>query len=78
MATEGYLKQLAMSVLEVKVMRMLMMLGDGAGGELESPKDPPCTPPPPPRPPGTFHYDPKMYLRVSRTQSHLFPGQPLG
>ena len=33
---------------------------------------------PPPTPPGTFHYGPKMYLRVSRTQSHLFPGQPLG
>ena len=29
-------------------------------------------------PPETFHYGPKMYLRVSRTQSHLFPGQPLG
>ena len=28
--------------------------------------------------PGTFHYGSKMYLRVSRTQSHLFPGQPLG
>ena len=35
------------------------------------------TPPPPP-PPGTFHYGSKMYLRVSRTQSHLFPGQLLG
>ena len=34
--------------------------------------------PPPPPPPGTFHYGPKMYLRVSRTQSHLFPGKPLG
>ena len=33
---------------------------------------------PPPPLPGTFHYGPKMYLRVSRTQSHLFPGQPLG
>ena len=32
----------------------------------------------PPSPPGTFHYGPKMYLRVSRTQSHLFSGQPLG
>ena len=32
----------------------------------------------PPPPPGTFHYGPKMYLRVSRTQCHLFPGQPLG
>ena len=31
---------------------------------------------PPPPPP--FHHGPKMYLRVSRTQSHLFPGQPLG
>ena len=28
--------------------------------------------------PGTFHYGSKMYLRVSRTQSHLFPRQPLG
>ena len=34
--------------------------------------------PPPPPPTGTFHYGPKMYLKVSRTQSHLFPGQPLG
>ena len=25
----------------------------------------------------SFHYGPKMYLRVSKTQSHLFPGQPL-
>ena len=33
--------------------------------------------PPPPPHQGTFHYCPKMYLRVSRTQSHLFPGQPL-
>ena len=33
----------------------------------------PPPPPPPPSPPGTFHYGPKMYLRVSRTQSHLFP-----
>ena len=39
---------------------------------------PPLPPPPPPPSPGTFHYGPKMYLRVSRTQSHLFPGQPLG
>ena len=41
-----------------------------------------ATPPPPaappPTPPGTFHYGSKMYLTVSRTQSHLFPGQPLG
>ena len=29
-------------------------------------------------PPGTFHYGSKMYLRVSGTQSHLFPGKPLG
>ena len=34
--------------------------------------------PPPLPPPGTFHYGPKMYLRVSRTQSRLFPGQSLG
>ena len=34
------------------------------------------TPPPPNR--GTFPYGPKMFLRLSRTQSHLFPGQPLG
>ena len=27
---------------------------------------------------GTFHYGSKMYLRVSQTQSHLFPGKPLG
>ena len=27
---------------------------------------------------GTFHYGPKMYLGVSRTQSHLFRRQPLG
>ena len=33
---------------------------------------------PPSSPPGTFHYGPKMYLRVSWTQFHLFPGQPLG
>ena len=33
---------------------------------------------PPPLPPGTFHYGSKMYLRVARAQSHLFPGQPLG
>ena len=33
---------------------------------------------PPPPPPGTFHDGSKMYLRVSRTQSHLFPGKPLG
>ena len=39
---------------------------------------PPPLPPPPPPPPGTFHYGSKMYLTVSRTQSHLFPGQPLG
>ena len=40
----------------------------------------PHSPPPPrhPLPPGTFHYGPEMYLRVSGTQSHLFPGQPLG
>ena len=38
----------------------------------------PPHPPPPHPPPRTFHYGPKMYLRVSRTQSHLFPGQPLG
>ena len=36
-------------------------------------------PPPPPTPfPGACHYGPKMYLRVSRTQSSLFPGLPLG
>ena len=35
-------------------------------------------PPPPPPPPGTFHYGSEMYLRVSRTQSYLFPWQPLG
>ena len=50
--------------------------------EWESPEDPPCTSTPPPSPapssPGTFHYGPKVYLRVSQTQSHLFPGQPLG
>ena len=28
---------------------------------------------PPPSPLGTFHDGPKMSLRVSRTQSHLFP-----
>ena len=33
---------------------------------------------PSPPNPGTFHYGSKMYLRVSWTQSHLFPGQPLG
>ena len=38
----------------------------------------PTVPHPPPPPLGTFHYGPKMCLRVSRTQSHLFPGQPLG
>ena len=27
--------------------------------------------------PGTYHYDPKMYLWESQTQSHLFPGQSL-
>ena len=32
----------------------------------------------PPHSPGTYHYGPKMYLRVSQTQSHLFPSQPLG
>ena len=31
-----------------------------------------------PPPPGIYHYGPKMYLRVSRTQSHLFPTQPFG
>ena len=35
-------------------------------------------PPPPPSPPGTFHYGPKIYLRVSRPRSYLFPGHPLG
>ena len=38
----------------------------------------PRAPPPHPPLPGTFHSGPKMCLRVSRTQSHLFPGQPLG
>ena len=41
----------------------------------------PIASPPLPTPPsytGTFHHGPKMYLRVSRTQSHLFSGQPLG
>ena len=37
--------------------------------------DLPCLTPPPPHP-RTFHYGPKMYLRVSQRQSHLFPGQP--
>ena len=31
-----------------------------------------------PLPPKTYDYGPKMYFRVSWTQSHLFPGQPLG
>ena len=35
-------------------------------------------PPPPPRPQGTFHYGPKMYLRVSQTQYNLFSEQALG
>ena len=30
-------------------------------------------PPPPPLPPRTFHYGPKICLRVSQTQSHLLP-----
>ena len=41
-------------------------------------KGPTVHPPPPPSPTGTFHYGPKMYLRVSRSQLHLFPGQPMG
>ena len=36
------------------------------------------SPPPPPPRPVTFHYGIKIYLRVSRTQSHLFPGQSFG
>ena len=47
--------------------------------EVREPGGPTVHPPsPPPPPPGTIHYGLKMYLRVSRTQSHLFPGQPLG
>ena len=54
---------------------------------VREPAHPSPPPPPPPRPlvhhpthplPRTYHYGPKMYLRVSRTQFHLFPGQPLG
>ena len=40
-------------------------------------RDPPPSPFPFPWQ-GTYHYVPKMYLRVSKTQSHLFPQQPLG
>ena len=45
---------------------------------VREPGGPTVHPPPPPPPlPGTFHNGPKMYFRVSRTQSHLLPGHPL-
>ena len=44
---------------------------------VREPGGPTVHPPPTPPPPGTFHYGSKMYLRVYRTQFHLFPGQSL-
>ena len=70
------LQQCPLNLALVSIVHLILHAGTHKVRESGGP--PVHTPPPPPPPPGTYHYGPKMYLRVFRTQSHLFSGQLLG